>query len=124
MSKLTFSCLGKVKRVVLRGKVVYVDGQVLSEPGYGQNVRKWPSARSTRGEKRPRVPSSTDSIIRQRRPSSRGATTNLEIPQSFELMKDDLLKGQNILKVSMFTRDMLYALFHNAEFFKTAIGVI
>ena len=32
---------GRVQRVVLRGKIAYVDGHVLAEPGYGQNVRTW-----------------------------------------------------------------------------------
>ncbi len=31
---------GMVKRVVLRGKVVYVDGQVTVQPGYGKNIRE------------------------------------------------------------------------------------
>lgn len=30
---------GMVKRVVLRGQVVYVDGQVIASPGYGKNIR-------------------------------------------------------------------------------------
>lgn len=30
---------GRVHRVVLRGEVAYIDGQVLVQPGYGQNVR-------------------------------------------------------------------------------------
>lgn len=33
---------GAVHRVVLRGEIAYVDGQVLVGPGYGQNVREWP----------------------------------------------------------------------------------
>nr|XP_044628053.1 CAD protein isoform X1 [Equus asinus] len=33
---------GTVRRVVLRGEVAYIDGQVLVPPGYGQDVRKWP----------------------------------------------------------------------------------
>ncbi|KAM3674905.1 multifunctional protein CAD [Ammospiza maritima maritima] len=32
---------GTVRRVVLRGEVAYIDGQVLVPPGYGQDVRKW-----------------------------------------------------------------------------------
>ncbi|NXX54588.1 PYR1 protein, partial [Scopus umbretta] len=35
---------GTVRRVVLRGEVAYIDGQVLVPPGYGQDVKKWPSA--------------------------------------------------------------------------------
>ncbi|XP_074717241.1 multifunctional protein CAD isoform X2 [Strix uralensis] len=34
---------GTVRRVVLRGEVAYIDGQVLVAPGYGQDVKKWPS---------------------------------------------------------------------------------
>lgn len=33
---------GCVHRVVLRGEVAYIDGEVLLAPGYGQNVREWP----------------------------------------------------------------------------------
>ncbi|CAG9862225.1 unnamed protein product [Phyllotreta striolata] len=32
---------GSVHRVVLRGEVAYVEGQVLVPPGFGQNVRDW-----------------------------------------------------------------------------------
>jgi len=32
---------GKVRKVLLRGKVVFEDGKVLVEPGYGKNVREW-----------------------------------------------------------------------------------
>ncbi|KAG7280374.1 hypothetical protein CRUP_022202 [Coryphaenoides rupestris] len=34
---------GKVRRVVLRGEVAYIDGQVLVPPGYGEDVRTWPT---------------------------------------------------------------------------------
>ncbi|NXD31956.1 PYR1 protein, partial [Spelaeornis formosus] len=34
---------GTVRRVVLRGEVAYIDGQVLVPPGYGQDVKKWPA---------------------------------------------------------------------------------
>ena len=32
---------GKLKRVVLRGELVLVDGKVLAPPGFGQDVRTW-----------------------------------------------------------------------------------
>lgn len=32
---------GKVMRVVLRGEVAYIDGQVLVPPSYGQDVKSW-----------------------------------------------------------------------------------
>ncbi|KAJ3606414.1 hypothetical protein NHX12_025935, partial [Muraenolepis orangiensis] len=38
---------GKVRRVVLRGEVAYIDGQVLVAPGYGEDVRTWPAVGTT-----------------------------------------------------------------------------
>lgn len=35
-----FPVKGRVKRVVLRGQVVFLDGKLLSQPGFGQNIRK------------------------------------------------------------------------------------
>lgn len=37
---------GCVHRVVLRGEVAYIDGEVLAAPGYGQNVREWPQKKT------------------------------------------------------------------------------
>lgn len=37
---------GRVHRVVLRGEVAFIDGEVLLEPGFGQNVRQWTQRRS------------------------------------------------------------------------------
>ncbi|XP_063821718.1 multifunctional protein r isoform X2 [Ostrinia nubilalis] len=34
---------GAVHRVTLRGEIAYVEGQVLVPPGFGQNVREWPT---------------------------------------------------------------------------------
>lgn len=38
---------GRVHRVVLRGEVAYIDGEVLAAPGFGQNVRDWPTQKKT-----------------------------------------------------------------------------
>ncbi|XP_039548605.1 CAD protein isoform X2 [Pimephales promelas] len=35
---------GKVMRVVLRGELAYIDGQVFVPPGYGQDVKSWSTA--------------------------------------------------------------------------------
>ncbi|KAK9731177.1 Amidohydrolase family [Popillia japonica] len=37
---------GAVHRVILRGEVAYVDGKVLIQPGFGQNVREWEGRKS------------------------------------------------------------------------------
>lgn len=36
---------GAVHRVVLRGEVAYVEGQILVPPGFGQNVKDWPASK-------------------------------------------------------------------------------
>lgn len=38
---------GSIHRVVLRGEVAFVDGEVLIAPGYGQNVREWNTVSKT-----------------------------------------------------------------------------
>ncbi|XP_065090422.1 multifunctional protein r [Ochlerotatus camptorhynchus] len=38
---------GRIHRVVLRGETAFVDGVVLVNPGYGQNVREWPLKKPT-----------------------------------------------------------------------------
>uniref|UniRef100_A0A3Q3FYD8 Carbamoyl-phosphate synthetase 2, aspartate transcarbamylase, and dihydroorotase n=1 Tax=Kryptolebias marmoratus TaxID=37003 RepID=A0A3Q3FYD8_KRYMA len=51
---------GKVRRVVLRGEVAYIDGQVLVPPGYGEDVKSPERARPTpprEGHVRTRPPS-------------------------------------------------------------------
>lgn len=53
---------GRVHRVVLRGEVAYIDGQVLVQPGYGQNVRAklpLPQKSETEGSSND-LPSDTD----------------------------------------------------------------
>ncbi|XP_030566289.1 CAD protein [Drosophila novamexicana] len=51
---------GRVHRVVLRGEVAYIDGQVLVQPGYGQNVRsKLPLPQKSEAEGSD-LPSDTD----------------------------------------------------------------
>ncbi|XP_068630102.1 multifunctional protein r [Battus philenor] len=34
---------GAIHRVTLRGEIAYVEGQILVPPGFGQNVRDWPT---------------------------------------------------------------------------------
>ncbi|XP_016150085.1 multifunctional protein CAD [Sinocyclocheilus grahami] len=79
---------GKVMRVVLRGEVAYIDGQVLVPPGYGQDVKSWstPPAGTTEVIKdapkrvsealtpeRPRQAAPVD-VVRSRAPSPRRST--------------------------------------------------
>ncbi|XP_028253992.1 multifunctional protein CAD [Parambassis ranga] len=71
---------GKVRRVVLRGEVAYIDGQVLVPPGYGEDVKTWPAASVHPPEpvkeipttpEHPRLTSPCDGQVRTRAPSPR-----------------------------------------------------
>ena len=119
------SVTGKIKRVVLRGKVVYVDGQVLSEPGYGQNVRQWPVV-SSKTSKRVRDTSNNADLPRSRKPSGHQPlvqpTLDLDGTQTLKLVTCPSFYNQHILEVSMFTKEMLYDLFRNATYFKNAVA--
>lgn len=76
---------GKVMRVVLRGEVAYIDGQVLVPPGYGQDVKSWSATPTATTEvimdapkrvieamtpERPRQAAPVD-VVRSRAPSPR-----------------------------------------------------
>uniref|UniRef100_A0A3Q2Y125 Multifunctional protein CAD n=1 Tax=Hippocampus comes TaxID=109280 RepID=A0A3Q2Y125_HIPCM len=67
---------GKVRRVVLRGEVAYIDGQVLVPPGYGEDVKTWPvaavlSPESPMTPERPRPTPPRDGLVRTRAASPR-----------------------------------------------------
>uniref|UniRef100_A0A3Q2T4G5 Multifunctional protein CAD n=1 Tax=Fundulus heteroclitus TaxID=8078 RepID=A0A3Q2T4G5_FUNHE len=57
---------GKVLRVVLRGELAYIDGQVLVPPGFGEDVKSWPAS-----PERPRPTTPRDGPVRTRPPSPR-----------------------------------------------------
>lgn len=42
-------CRGRVRRVVVRGRIAYLDGKVFAEPGSGANLRSLPPDRRTAG---------------------------------------------------------------------------
>ncbi|XP_030626460.1 multifunctional protein CAD isoform X2 [Chanos chanos] len=58
---------GKVRRVVLRGEVAYIDGQVLVLPGYGEDVKTWPVSVAAS------EPAAPSDALRARAPSPRRA---------------------------------------------------
>ncbi|XP_017290416.1 CAD protein isoform X2 [Kryptolebias marmoratus] len=74
---------GKVRRVVLRGEVAYIDGQVLVPPGYGEDVKAWstssiPSAEPVKetplSPERARPTPPREGHVRTRPPSPRRLT--------------------------------------------------
>jgi carbamoyl-phosphate synthase/aspartate carbamoyltransferase/dihydroorotase len=88
---------GAVHRVVVRGEVAYVDGQVLVPPGFGQDVREWqakkqffPSHQAPSGLDISRPPSSLDC------PMSPGeSTARLTVKDVERNRTDDMWEGDN-----------------------------
>ena len=103
-----FKVQGRVKRVVLRGNVVNVDGQILSESGYGQDVRQWAKSGKTvkltpeRLKLTPRLSSSTAEVgLRPISPSPLNLGHLSSLP-SLEYIEG--FKGRSIINVAMFNR--------------------
>ena len=106
-----FKVQGKVKRVVLRGQVVYIDGQILSTPGYGQDVRTWTSL-PNKAEKRVKMspekpkltPQPSSSAAEVLRPISPGLLNMGHLSNLPTLEFIEGLKGKSIINVAMFNR--------------------
>ena len=130
--------VGKLKRVVLRGELAYVDGKVLAEPGFGQDVRAWkekaitivvPGEEGSPSKKRPlaKVASSgLDSPAgRPARAISPGPLPAQAPAPPLPVLPGDAqssLANRHVLKVSMFNKDMLYDIFNLAETFRSRLA--
>lgn len=95
---------GMVRRVVLRGKVVYVDGQILSKPGYGRNLRTDGLVLGTGHHDYMGIDEGSESSLG-------GVTTPPLEVQSVVKLKD-------VLSVDQFDRSYLKELFERAENFR------
>jgi carbamoyl-phosphate synthase/aspartate carbamoyltransferase/dihydroorotase len=124
---------GCVSRVVLRGEVAFVDGEVLVDPGFGQNVRQWRN-RMTEDERisigsiekintsfehleeelQVRIPDSTTSKLpsyysalsplpRTRLDSAGSQVHKDYFPETFGRSYSKNMIGKHILSVDMFT---------------------
>lgn len=92
---------GIVKRTVLNGKVVYVDGEVLSTAGYGNNVR-------------PDTFNNSQKIMEK--------SNILSLPKEISTNKyKKCTILDNIYSVHQFTRDMLRDIFSKASYYKNKI---
>jgi len=92
---------GTIKRTVLRGKVVFVDGEILTEPGYGENIRKLPSTNINKNNNLPKN------------------IQNLPKEMSTKKYKNHILL-KNVYSVGQFTRDILRDVFSKTTFYKNS----
>ncbi|NXB51441.1 PYR1 protein, partial [Leucopsar rothschildi] len=83
---------GTVRRVVLRGEVAYIDGQVLVPPGYGQDVKKWPSGAALLPHGAPTKESVK--VLSPRRPGPAG-DTRFHVPPRIHRASDPGLAAED-----------------------------
>ncbi|GAB0099418.1 Methylglyoxal synthase-like domain [Sergentomyia squamirostris] len=130
---------GRVHRVVLRGEVAYVDGEVLAQPGFGENVRSWPVKPSLELENpfktqleiydttdvqaneifsklladpAPRIDHHAISPVPRTRLDSTGAYYHSVQHHGQSLV------GKHILAASMFTKEQINDIFNLAQIYK------
>jgi len=106
---------GMVKRVVLRGKVVYVDGEVLAKPGYGLDIRTQYDRTPTRRKK-----------AKTFKPARKDSSINLFDSKEFEDYNfepkvESNIKLDNIVHVDQFDRDLLRHVFKRASDMKQLV---
>ncbi|KAI4473730.1 hypothetical protein M0804_015210 [Polistes exclamans] len=126
---------GSVHRVVLRGEVAYVEGQVLVNPGFGQDIREM--QRNIKNQsvvyapaidvdidhpkllevQRTISPFSFNSSIRHKSDSS----TNLHLQLTSSSHVTYNLTGHHILSADIFNKEELKEVFNLAETFRNAI---
>ena len=99
---------GLLRRVVMRGKTVYVDGEVLSIPGFGKNIREY-------------VKEDKVNILRE----SNSKMLELQIKEEIDrrhIVNHDKLHLRNLLSVDQLDRRFLRELFINADKMEKIVG--
>jgi carbamoyl-phosphate synthase / aspartate carbamoyltransferase / dihydroorotase len=141
---------GCVHRVVLRGEVAFVDGEVLIEPGFGQNVRQWGKREGSLGGSLEKINGTASSlenideelhvkipdISKQQHghhpmlspvPRTRLDSVGNQMYKELQSGKTSIpqarsLCNKNILNVSMFTtKEQLNDIFNLASIFKSRV---
>nr|CAD7402532.1 unnamed protein product [Timema cristinae] len=91
---------GAVHRVVLRGQVAYMDGQVLVNPGFGQDVREWQTKKQwflapqgISGQESSRPPSSLECPISPENPIRLGVVRDIDKQETHKL---DMWEGGDV----------------------------
>lgn len=133
--------IGRLKRVVLRGKLAFVDGQVLVKPGFGEDIRLWKekiitvNAAAVDESSRP-ISSMTSTSIKNakitpnvevkqpRRQSSQTLQKKLSIPVGIPMIRAHHdLQNHHVLESTMFDKDTLYSIFNLAETFRSCVAL-
>lgn len=115
---------GMVRRVVLRGNTVYVDGQVIANPGIGLNVRNINNNEDDK--KHTTVSTSSISNAETKNTNKTGIKDNFIIKTIQKnilerIIEDNKLNIKNIISVDQFDRSMLRKLFDKATDIKIFI---
>eukprot|EP00095_Tigriopus_kingsejongensis_P000738 maker-scaffold1408_size42850-snap-gene-0.11 protein:Tk00738 transcript:maker-scaffold1408_size42850-snap-gene-0.11-mRNA-1 annotation:"cad protein" len=138
--------VGRLKRVVLRGQLAFVDGQVLVKPGYGEDVRTWkekvatlksppeviraldespsPSTSIPRSPKIRPIAGAKQAVGQPSRSDRRALHRKLSIPVGIPMLRTQHdLHNLHILEATMFDKDTLYDIFNLAETFRSCVAL-
>jgi carbamoyl-phosphate synthase/aspartate carbamoyltransferase len=124
------SSIGRVNRVVIRGKTVFLDGVFFEEESEGQNLTstiKMIVSSSSSGKEDVSVQKKLPQAIPSSRRGSLKQQSNLVSISRAELLADNThvnstaFKGRNVLTVSTFSRNDLHVLFGVAHMCRNAI---
>uniref|UniRef100_A0A7E5A1Q8 Carbamoyl phosphate synthase arginine-specific large chain n=1 Tax=Panagrellus redivivus TaxID=6233 RepID=A0A7E5A1Q8_PANRE len=104
---------GRVRNVIIRGEEVYIDGNFIAEPGFGQNIRLAKSAEAKLLHDEPSFDSDVAATDKQRTPSGDSGTVAHDFSPSRALARSasperNPLYRKHILNVESFTKDMVY----------------
>ncbi|RWS28617.1 carbamoyl-phosphate synthase large chain-like protein, partial [Leptotrombidium deliense] len=127
---------GRIRRVVLRGEVAFIDSQILVNPGFGREVQfvsemspettgATASAEMYRimlnelGVVEPKNVTIEPGTMKQISVSIVSPSTTAKPLPSPAVHYKNNLQGKHVFSVDMFTRDQLHSLFNLAHFYKT-----
>ena len=112
-----YDVCGKVCRTVIRGKIVYVDGQILSYPGYGQNLR------TTQTDHQLQDNNSTEITPKLKNIETNQITLKIFNDNDNDLIKEPITPSKStiskipckLLEVSQLDRELLSLVFDRAD---------
>ena len=108
--------VGKVRSVVIRGKEVYIDGNMIEKPGFGQNIRL---AEITQSQTLKTVDKFEH--LTKNRAESICVTDLVTSPKRSISPDDNPLHQKDILKVEMFTKAILHQIWEEVDKCRTSI---
>ncbi|KAF7990426.1 hypothetical protein HCN44_000231 [Aphidius gifuensis] len=117
---------GRVHRVVLRGEVAYVEGQILVNPGFGQDIRDVQKSLKIQSILHPPTIEVTSRVNSPIPPLLNGIDTRTIYDSNLPTISGHIntthgLAGHHILTADMFTKEQLNDIFNSAESLRNCV---